>query len=217
MSSPDQIDARIVRQYLAELTGRGKADKTIRAHARAIKTLLRFWHAEKKIPSQVIFTMPRTEKKRLPCLTAEQLDNVLSICNPRENALILFMADSGLRRAEIIGLNWDDIDIMSGLVRVKRGKGGKARSAVIGATTRRALLVYRRLIETPTNDSPLFQSRSGGRFTRSGLLQLFRRVSKKAGIKFSPHALRRTFVILSLRLVWTCFVCNLCLDTRLCI
>jgi site-specific recombinase XerD len=200
VTSPEQIDARLVRQYLAELAGLGKADKTLHAHARAIKTLLRFWYAEHYILAQITFSMPRMEKKRLPCLTADQLNTVLSVCKtPREEALILFMADSGLRRAEVIGLNWENVDFMSGLVSVKRVKGGKTRNAVIGATTRRALLAYRRTLESPSIDSPVFQSRSGGRFTGPGFLQLFRRLSKYAGIHVTPHALRRTFVILSLR------------------
>ncbi|MGD0879037.1 MAG: tyrosine-type recombinase/integrase [Anaerolineales bacterium] len=198
--SPEQVDSRIVRQYLAELTGQGKADKTLHAHARAIRTLLRFWYAEHYIPSPVSFAMPRMEKKRLPCLTAEQLNTVLSACKrPRDKALVLFMADSGLRRAEIININWDDFDIMSGLVRVRRGKGGKSRSAVIGATARRSLLAYRRTLGSPANDSSVFQSRNGGRFTGPGFLQIFRRISRQAGIHVTSHALRRTFVILSLR------------------
>jgi site-specific recombinase XerD len=200
VTTPEQVNARLVRQYLSELAGQGKADKTLHAHARAIRTLVRFWHTEKYIPELVTFAMPKMEKKRLPCLSAEELGNVLSNCkNPRDKALILFMADSGLRRAEITALNWGDIDIMSGLVKVKRGKGGKARSAVIGATTRRMLLAYRRGLGNPSNESPVFVSRSGGRFTGTGVLLIFRRLSEKTGIHITPHALRRTFVILSLR------------------
>jgi len=121
ITSPEQVNARLVRHYLAELATKGKADKTLHAHARAIRTLLRFWYSEKYIPEPVIFAMPKTEKKRLPCLSADELNQVLSACkNPRDKALILFMADSGLRRAEAIDLNWEDVDIMSGLVRVKR-------------------------------------------------------------------------------------------------
>jgi len=109
------------------------------------------------------------------------------------------MADSGLRRSEVIALDWEDVDIMSGLVRVKRGKGGKSRSAVVGATTRRALVAYRRTLGNPENNSPIFQSRNCNRFSGPGFLQIFRRLSKTVGIHITPHALRRTFVILSLR------------------
>lgn len=90
VTSPGQVDMRIVRQYLAELTGQGKADKTIHAHARAIRTLLRFWHAEQYMLSPVTFVMPRMEKKRLTCLLAEQLNTVLSVCKKlRDKALVL--------------------------------------------------------------------------------------------------------------------------------
>lgn len=112
---------------------------------------------------------------------------------------ILFIADSGLRRAEIVALNGDDVDILSGLVRVKRGKGRTARSAAIGANARRALLAYRRTLANPTDETPVFVSRTGDRFIGTGVLLIFRRLTKKTGIHITPHALHRTFVILSLR------------------
>jgi len=199
VTSPEQVDARLIRQYIAELAGHGKADTTLHAHARAIRTLIRFWYAEKYISSPVKFAMPKIEKKRLPVLSAEQVSSLLVQYNIRERAVILLMVDTGLRRSEVVAMNWGDIDIMSGLSRVVRGKGGTARSVVIGATTRRGLLAYRRTLENVTDDAPLIQTRDGHRFTGGGLLQLFRRLSKKTGVILSPHALRRTFVILSLR------------------
>lgn len=200
ITKPDEITARYVRAYLAELKNQKKSDWTINDNARAIRTLLKFFQNEKYIPEIVKFEIPKIAKKRLPCLSADELKKVIEACsNIRDKALILLMTDSGLRRAETIALTWGDIDIMSGLIRVSRGKGGKARSTVIGATTRRALLAYRRTLQNISEDSPLFQSRNGQRFTNAGFLQIFRRISKRAKINFSPHALRRTFCILSLR------------------
>jgi site-specific recombinase XerD len=60
---PEQVDARLVRHYLAELTGQSKADKNLRAHARAIRTLFRFWYIEHYIPFPVSFAMPRFGKE----------------------------------------------------------------------------------------------------------------------------------------------------------
>ncbi len=200
ITSPDQVQARHVRQYLAELTGKGKSDNTVHDNARAIRTLLRFWHAEKYMAEPVTFAMPKVAKKRLPCLSADELSKVIAAClSPRDKAITLFMADSGLRRAEVVALNWGDIDMSSGLVTVRRGKGGKARSAVIGASTRRTLLAYRRTLDNTSDNAPVFQSKGGVRFTGWGLLLVFRRLTKRTGIHVSPHALRRTFVILSLR------------------
>ena len=72
---------------------------------------------------------------------------MVKACNVRDRAIILFMVDSELRRSEVINLNWSDVDMQTGLVRVKRGKGKKDRSAVIGATTRRARLTLCRRME----------------------------------------------------------------------
>jgi len=200
ITSPQDITARYVRQFLAELSERGKSDNTIHDNARAIRTLLRFWHTENYLPAPVVFAMPKVAKKRLPVLSADDLSKIIAACgNSRDKALFLFMVDSGLRRAETLALNWGDINITSGLVTVRRGKGGKARSAVIGATTRRALLQYRRTLVDASPNAPLFQTRDGTRFVYDGFKQVFNRMRKRTGINITPHALRRTFTIFSLR------------------
>jgi site-specific recombinase XerD len=201
VTDPAEISARHVRQYLAQLIALGRKDTTLHANARAIRTLLRFWHAENYIPQQVRFDMPRLEHKRLPVLTADQLKQIVKACNTRDKAIILFMVDSGLRRAEVIKLNWGDVDMQSGLVRVRQGKGKKDRSAVIGATTRRALLAYLRTLNAESRKltAPLFQTREGNRFASDGFIQVFNRIKKRTRIHVSPHVLRRTFTILALR------------------
>ena len=199
VKDPAGIDSSLVRQYLAKLISEGKRDTTVHDNARALRTLLKFWNEESYIEKPIRFDMPKVARRRLPTLTAEQLKQAIDSCqNKRDKALLLFLADSGLRRAEVVALNWDDVDIQTGLVRVKRGKGGKARSAVISPTTRRALLQYRRTIKY-SSSSPLFLSRTKERLTGTGVLIIFRRLSKQTGLHITPHCLRRTFTILSLR------------------
>lgn len=189
--------AYLVRQYLAELAEQGKKDTTLHDHARAIRTLVRFFHAEGYIETPIKFEMPKLDKKRLPTLAAEELKQAIDACeSKRDKAVLLFLADSGLRRSELCRLNWSDVDMQTGLVRVRQGKGGKDRSAVISPTTRRALLKYR---QTITVKEPLFLSRTNERLTGTGILLIFRRLSKVTGLHITPHALRRTFAILSLR------------------
>lgn len=199
VTKPDQISARHVRAYLSELAGRGLTDSTINNHARAIRTMLRFLHTEKYIPEPVMFKMPAIAEKRLLFLAAEDVQKLLSACHSfRDKALILLMVDTGLRRAEVCALNWADVDISSGLVRVVRGKGGKARSVVVGATTRRALLAYRRELDSePTQ--PVFQTQEGGRLAFNGLRSILLRLGERAGVKVNPHSLRRTFATMSLK------------------
>jgi site-specific recombinase XerD len=187
ITDPAEVTARHVRQFLAELHSRGLQDTTRHDYARAIRTLLRFWHREGYTPSLVTFDMPRLEKKRLPVLTADELRQIVKACNVRDKAVVLFLVDSGLRRAEVIRLNWSDVDMQSGLVKVKQGKGKKDRSAVIGATTRRALLAYRRTLSD--REGVLVQTDEGGRFTSSGFIRIFQRLTKRTGIHVTAHAL----------------------------
>ncbi len=199
VNTPEEIEPRHIRAYLSKMASKGLSDTYIHSHARAIRTLLRFLHNEKYIPSPLHFQMPSIANKRLPCLSEEEVRRLIDACQePRDKALIMLMIDTGLRREEVCNLNWADVDISSGLVRVVRGKGGKARSVVVGIHTRRSLLVYRKQVD-PEPGWPLFQTQSGGRLTHNGLRSLLLRVGKRAGIAVSPHALRRTFATLSLR------------------
>ena len=49
------------------------------------------------------------------------------------------------------------------------------------------------------DDNPVFQCGPGKRFTISGMRSWVLRIGKRAGIKLSPHALRRTFATLALK------------------
>jgi site-specific recombinase XerD len=196
---PADISSRHIRALLGEMVEKGYSDSYIHIHARVIRTFARFLHKEKYIYEPIEFEMPKIGKKRLPVFNKEQVQQILKACeDKRDKAFILLMVDSGLRMAEAIALNWGDVDISSGIVRVEKGKGRKARSVVIGVHTRRALLKYRGEVNHAEN-KPLFQTRSAGRFTPSGLRSWLLRISQRAGIHISPHALRRTFATLSLR------------------
>jgi site-specific recombinase XerD len=112
--------------------------------------------------------------------------------------LLLFFVDSGIRRAEGVALNWGDVNFQTGAVLIKLGKGRKARVTAIGAHSKRALIAYRRSRKVGEGD-PLFQTDEGGRLTAMGLRSIFQRIGNRAGIKISPHMLRRTFATQSLR------------------
>jgi len=199
VTGPEGVSSRYIRAYLADLAAQVLSDSYINGHARAIKTLVRFWFKENYIPEIPTFKMPAISKKRLPVLTASQVKQVLSECtNNRDKAIIMLLVDTGLRRAEICALNWGNVDIQSGIIRVDKGKGGKARSVIAGIRTRRALLAYRREIEH-NEEQPVFQTSFGNRLSPGGLRSALLRIGDRAGVHITPHALRRTFATLSLR------------------
>lgn len=199
VQNPDDFTKIIVHEYLALLLSKGRKDTTVWNNARAIKTMFSYWCASDLMQEVIKFEMPKLHKKKLPRLTAEELERLLKACNVRDRAIIAFLADSGLRRSEACQLDWKDIDMQTGLVRVWRGKGGKDRSSAVGARTRRLLLRYMFGLPVDWRTGVLFKTDEGTRFTGNGMLAIFRRLRKKTGIHCSPHAMRRTWTILGLR------------------
>jgi integrase/recombinase XerD len=193
------VRSRDVHAYLDNLAKRGLTDTTVHCHARAIRTFLRFCHSEGYLPKLITFQMPRLTKRRLSFLTPEEVKRVLTACRSiRDKTLVMLMVDTGIRRNEAVALNWGDIDISSGLIRVWRGKGGKSRSVVIGIQTRRVLLRYRRSVPYDSSD-PVFVTSQGVRLKPAGLRMALRRIGERVEVRVSPLILRRTFATLSLR------------------
>lgn len=199
LTDPADLSAKHIRQFVSTLAERSLSDWTLHGYARAIKTFVRFLYDEKYIHTPIKIDMPRIKKHRLPMLDAIEVERLLSYCSIRERAIIMFLVDTGIRISEAISLNCGDVDMKTGRVRVYNGKGGKSRIVVAGANARRALLAYQRTIEYTSSTDPLFQTITSTQFTKDGLSQVFLRLSKRSGIHFSAHALRRTFCILSLR------------------
>jgi site-specific recombinase XerD len=199
LSDPNDLTSRHVRTYISGVASRGISDATVHKHARGIRTFVRFCHAEGYSKELVIFTMPKVGKKRHPVLSPDEVKQLIDACtNPRDKGMILVLLDTGIRASELLALDWKDVDISTGLIRLRSGKGKKPRSVIIGTHTRRVLLAYRRTVPNDTN-SPLFQTVDNHRLRYHGLRSALRRVGKRAGIKIGAHMLRRSFATLSLR------------------
>lgn len=194
-----------IKLYLAELQKRDLSSAYVHSHARAIRTFCYFLVREELLDVSPFakVKMPRLEKKVLPALTSEEVRAILRACQyERDKALVLFMLDSGVRASELCALNVGDLG-SEGAVTVQMGKGQKGRITYIGARTRKQLLRYFALERggKPEAEAPVFVSQRGSdRLTYYGLAQVLKRLKKASGVKgCTPHALRRTMAIHSLR------------------
>lgn len=199
INSPKYFSGYHVRAILGEMRARECSDSYMHIFARNMKTFVKFLLVEHYIDNPINFDMPKVVQTRLLTYSAEDIQTILSHCtDKRSSAYIYLMVDSGLRRAEVLALNWGDLDLSSGVVRVEKGKGRKPRSVIIGPRTRRELLKYRATIDS-SDYKPLIQTKQGTRFTKSGLRSWLLRLSKACGVHITSHALRRTFASFSFR------------------
>lgn len=118
----------------------------------------------------------------------------------RDEAIVLFLLDTGVRASELCALKMSDLDLQQRRCTVL-GKGSKRRSIFFGRASSKALWQYLR--EHPRDDNDfVFLSDRGGRagepLTRSGLLQLVRRLGIAAKIQ-AAHCSPHTFAVEFLR------------------
>ena len=115
----------------------------------------------------------------------------------RDLAIVGLMLLQGLRSAEVLALNRDDLLLSEGQVRV-RGKGNKLRFLPLAPETTQLLDHYMRLERPNPYSTALFVSLKGPvrgqRMTPAGLRSLFRYHRRTTGIKLAnPHRFRHTF------------------------
>ncbi len=138
-------------------------------------------------------------------LTSTDAEAVISACSRRaptgiRNAvLITVLWRCGLRVGEALALIPADIGFDDGVVRVRRGKGGKPR--VVGLDAGTAALVERwlhvRARFVTTRQTPLFCTLKGGCIDDSYVRRLLPRLAERAGIekRVHPHAFRHAYAI----------------------
>jgi len=67
-----------------------------------------------------------------------------TIIDDRDRAVFVVLLDTGLRAQELCDVNLEDVDMNTGGITVRYGKGGKTRTVFIGKKTRKALRTYLR-------------------------------------------------------------------------
>lgn len=193
-------DARILRGYLADLHGRGLARSSIARRLAALRSFYRLLvrrGGSRGNPAKEIRT-PRLPKRLPTYLPIDESEALLrqefvgKETGVRDRAVLELLYATGVRVAELAGLDVEDADLREGTVRVY-GKGGKERIVPVGGKAVEALRAY--LEPGPGRGGPLFRNGRGGRLTVRTLHRIVRARARSAGLarRVSPHTLRHTF------------------------
>lgn len=198
------VDADIVRSWVAELMDGGAASSSVSRKISALRMFFNFLRSEGKVRSNpaALLQGPK-RRKRLPTFVKEDdMDSLLDgdaftegYEGCRDRMIIMCFYSAGLRLAELVGLDVKDVDLSQSVIKVL-GKRAKERVVPFGAEMRKELEAYleQRSALRPETEA-LFLSSKGCRISRSsvyrlvrGLLEGFTSVHKK-----SPHVLRHSF------------------------
>lgn len=113
-------------------------------------------------------------------------------------AVLAVMLYAGLRLCEVLALEFDHIDLAGRTIYVERGKGqhgGKPRYVPIAPQLDMLLRLYMRERAARGFVIPeFFVGVRGGPLGKAGVRHIVQCVSAAAGVHFSPHVLRHSFV-----------------------
>ena len=188
-----RIDLELLEGYVAacgEL-----APRTVRRRLSTISSLLGFLRDRGQLDANPadLLCRPREPRTQAVCFTEADLQRLLAaVTDPTQRAMLLTAAAAGLRRSEILGLDVADVDLETGYLRVRAGKGQKDRTVPLTAELRGALREH--LPRRGESDSDaLFPSSVGTRTSATQLQRLFDRWLADAGLEgkgYTLHSLR---------------------------
>jgi len=150
-----------------------------------VENLLSFEEA----PTAVNVTVRKSAPREY--LTEREIERLMDAARKhrwghRNATAILVAYRHGLRSSELVALRWDDIDLSTGRLHVRRAKGGAVGVHPIGPKESRALRRLQREAEMP---SPyLFVSERGVPLSGAGYQRMIARAGETAGFTFLIHS-----------------------------
>lgn len=221
LPEPQGVDHLAIRGFLARLAGAHLARASVARKLAALRSLFRFLARQGRVAANpaALVRAPRLHIRTARHLSVDETFQLLAAAGragaetpqtpvaplllARDRALLELCYASGLRVAELTGLNLPDLELAEGLVRVE-GKGRKERIVPVGREARRALAAYlavRGGLPGAGGEPALFLNHRGGRLTPRSVGRILLRYLLASGLgkKITPHGLRHSFATHLLR------------------
>ncbi len=203
VASWGELDSEHVRSFAAAGFRKGISARSLQRRLSAARTFFRYLVREKHVTNNPVASVSAPKaKKRLPAnLDADRMARLLELPGKgpivdRDRAMLELLYSSGLRLAELVGLDGGDIDLAEATVRVT-GKGSKERIVPVG---RHALKALGRWLKTRVGmadvDEPaLFVSKRGTRISPRAVQARVTYWARRQGIDSNvyPHLFRHSF------------------------
>lgn len=197
-----QLDAGLMRRFLGGERARGLAPRSLArrrsACSRLADHLLAAGHLDHNPVALV--RSPRQPRHLPRPVDVDRLANFLDTPHDgsplavRDQAMLELFYSSGLRLAELAGLDLDDL--RDERVRVL-GKGGKPRQVPVGSRARQALQAWTsvRAAMAAPGETALFVGKRGTRLGHRAIQQRLALIARRRGLDehLHPHRLRHSF------------------------
>ena len=203
--SAEQLVEADIRTWVSQLHRRGLAGSSIQRSLSAVRSFFNYLSRVQGRPRNPATSVqaPRRPRKLPKTLDADQVSRYLSfdedsVIARRDRAIAELFYSSGLRLAELVAVDINDIDPHSKLLTVT-GKGNKTRTVPVGSMALQAIERWLQVRPDNTADedgaAALFTSSRGQRISVRSVQARLKVQGRKSGMlqDVHPHMLRHSF------------------------
>ncbi len=218
LPEPAVIDASLVRRFLVWLAERQDKKSSQARKLATLRSLFKFLHRRGKVPSNPVANVrsPRLGQRLPRVLTKDEAERMIEspdadegTATARDQAILETLYSTGARVSELVGVNWSDLSLDEGMVRLK-GKGKKERLVPVGHVAIEAIRDYLAVTPVRANpatdkdaasslnvkpaDGPVFRNNRGGRLSVRSVERIVRRYGDRLQVgTVTPHTFRHSY------------------------
>ena len=215
-ADPALVKADDIARYLDALRsgssppGKPYSPASVARMTVSLRSLYRFAAREGYLEADPTASLgtPKRPRSIPKAISIEEVEALLAlpaqdVLGRRDSAILETLYGTGVRISELVALDVDDVDVDSGTLLVRSGKGSKARMLPVGRAARTAVGAYLsvsrpellRRAATPNSRGALFLNARGARLTRQGCWKQLKAYGRAGGLgsSLSPHTLRHSF------------------------
>lgn len=199
----ERLDTQHIRAFVAGRHRTGLSGRSIQRQLSAIRSFFRFLMREgvARYDPAAGVSAPKSPRKLPDTMDVDQTARLLDAHDDdplavRDRAMCELMYSSGLRLAELVSLDLNDLDVREGSVRVT-GKGAKTRVLPVGRQALKALEEWLDLRGgmADVDETAVFVSQRGSRLSARSVQARLSSLALRQGVgrKVHPHMLRHSF------------------------
>jgi len=201
----DRVAFSDVSGFAAQRHRQGRKSRTIARELSSIRSFFQYLIRNGVVTRNPALEVsaPKSDKPLPKTCDAESLDQLLRVSDAsddlvlRDVAIFELIYSSGLRLAELVGIDLDDIDLVEQSL-VVTGKGNKTRYLPVGGKAVAALQRWLKLRPRYCRDArqkALFLSKQGKRISARNVQSRLKRLLQQQALAqpLSPHVLRHSF------------------------
>ena len=205
----EDVDVLTIRNFLTEELGRGVSKRSCKRRLCSLRHFYKYMVNVGYLKDNpfIFIDAPKTETKYPHALYKEQIQEIFKrneertdALKNRDQAILYLLYYSGMRAAELVGLDVQSVSIKERVVRVL-GKGNKERIIPFTGECQKVVKAYidkerKDLLKKSKELTPaLFLNANGERLTTRGLEYILDSIEEKTGlyVGLHPHVLRHSF------------------------